>query len=90
MKKKSLYILFALLICTGVLLQAQNYASLRLKMIGEMMPARSIPEKDSVFHSTKILQNKMFIVNYNAKHEIEHLGVSLFSNETKELINKPI
>jgi hypothetical protein len=32
----------------------------------------------------------MFIVNYNAKHEIEHLGVSLFSNETKELINKPI
>jgi hypothetical protein len=59
-------------------------------MLGEMMPAKSIPAKDSIFRCTKVLQEKMFTVNYNEKHEIEHLGVSLFSNEMKKLINKPV
>jgi hypothetical protein len=72
------------------MLQAQSSVSLRLKMLGEMMPAKSIPARDSVFSCAKVLQNKMFTVNYNAKQEIEHLGVSLFSSETKELINKPV
>ncbi|MDR0606625.1 MAG: hypothetical protein LBG80_20330 [Bacteroidales bacterium] len=89
MKQKKLYILFILFYAT-TFVQAQNYASLRLQMLGEMMPARSIPNKASIFSCTKILYGKMFTVNYNEKGEIEHLGVSLFSNETKELINKPI
>jgi hypothetical protein len=59
-------------------------------MLGEMMPAKSIPAKDSVFRCTKVLQNKLLTVNYNEKNEIEHLGISLFSHETKGLINKPV
>jgi hypothetical protein len=90
MKQKSLHILFLLLFCASVSVQAQNYASLRLQMLGEMMPAKSIPAKDSIFRCTKILQGKMFTVNYSETHEVEHLGVSLFSREMKELINSPV
>jgi hypothetical protein len=90
MKQKSLYILLLLLFYTSVSLQAQTYASLRLQMLGEMMPVRSIPVKDSIFRCTKVLQGKMLTVNYNEKQEIEHLGVSLFSAEIKDLINKPV
>jgi hypothetical protein len=89
MKQKGLYILL-LLFYANVSLQAQSYASLRLQMLAEMMPAKSIPVKDSIFQCTKVLQGKMLTVNYSEKQEIEHLGVSLFSNEIKELINQPL
>jgi hypothetical protein len=59
-------------------------------MLGEMMPAKSIPAEDSIFRCTKVLQEKMFTVNYNERNEIEHLGVSLFSAEMKDLISKPV
>jgi hypothetical protein len=88
--KKYLTINILLPFCVCLSLQAQSYASLRLQMLGEMLPAKSIPAKDSVYSCLKVLQGKFLTVNYNAKNEINHLGVSLFSNETKALINKPI
>jgi hypothetical protein len=78
------------LLYTTVSLQAQSYVSLRLQMLGEMLPVKSIPVKDSIFHCTKVLQGKQLMVNYNDKNKIKHLGVSLFSRETKDLINKPV
>ena len=55
-----------------------------------MMPAKSIPQKDSVFYCGKVLAGKDLVVNYNEKNEISHLGVSLFSAESKGLINKDV
>jgi hypothetical protein len=79
-----------MLFCANVSLHAQSYFSSRLQMIGEMLPARSIPAKDSAFRCAKVLQNKLLTVSYNEKNEIDHLGVSLFSRETKKLINSPV
>jgi hypothetical protein len=87
--KKTLITLILCFYTVGVA-QAQSYSSLRLQMLGEMMPAKSIPEKDSVFECIKLLRGKQFTVTHNAKGEIEHLGVSLFSTETKALISLPI
>ncbi|MDR1783796.1 MAG: hypothetical protein LBR13_06010 [Dysgonamonadaceae bacterium] len=71
-------------------LHAQTYASRKLETLGEMLPATCLPECDSIFVCKKIIANKSLTVNYNAKNEISHLGVSLFSNESKDLINKPV
>lgn len=82
-------IIYILLSLTGML-QAQNYASRKLTEIGENFPKKCLPAADSIFTCPAILQGKLFIVKYNAKHEIKHLGVSLFSSETKEIINVPV
>ncbi|MDR1791826.1 MAG: hypothetical protein LBR36_00055 [Bacteroidales bacterium] len=83
-------IVISLLFMSLTFVQAQNYASLRLQYIGKMLPPKSIPAKDSIFNCPKVLQGKMLTVSYNDKNEIAHLGISLFSKESKELINKPI
>ena len=84
-----LTLFFTLGICTNAI-QAQTYASQRLQYIGEMLPAKTIPQKDSVFYCSQVINGKMLVVGYNAKNEISHLGVSMFSNESKILINKPV
>jgi hypothetical protein len=82
--------IFLLLACTAPALQAQTYFSRKLAEIGELFPYRCLPETDSIFYCGKILVRKPLVVKYNLKNEIEHLGVSLFSRETKEMINLPI
>lgn len=78
------------LFCSAGSLQAQIYASLKLAEIGGILPKSCLPEKDSIFNCTQVIQKKSLIVSYNSKHEIKHLGISLFSPETKEMINLPV
>ena len=49
-----------------------------------------MPGNDSIFNCPQIIQGKSLVVNYNNKYEIKHLGISLFSPETKEMINLPV
>lgn len=71
-------------------LQPQVYESKKLAALGELFPENCLPEHDSIFNCPLIIQKKSLIISYNNKHEIKHLGISLFSPETKELINLPI
>lgn len=75
---------------TASSLQAQVYESKKLAALGELFPKNCWPKHDSIFNCPLIIQKKSLIINYNNKHEIKHLGISLFSPETKELINLPI
>ena len=79
-----------LLICSTQFLQAQTFPSRKLVEIGELFPKICLPLTDSIFNCPKITKGKSFVVQYNHKNEIEHLGVSLFSPETKEMINLPV
>ncbi|MDR2423972.1 MAG: hypothetical protein LBD59_04510 [Prevotellaceae bacterium] len=87
--KTPIYILFVSL-CFAVNLQAQNYSSRKLAQLGELLPAACMPPSDSIFACAQITKGKSLVVQYNAKNEIEHLGVSMFSAESKEMINLPV
>ena len=71
-------------------LQAQTFSSRKLTEIGELFPKSCLPPTDSIFPCSQITKGKPFIVKYNSKNEIEHLGISLFSPESKEMINTPV
>jgi hypothetical protein len=71
-------------------LLAQTYSSRKLSEIGEYIPGICLPVKDSIFNCPKIIKEKSLVVKYNDKNEIVHLGLSLFSQEVKEMINSPI
>lgn len=68
----------------------QAYESKKLADLGELFPKNCLPETDSIFNCPQIIQKKSLIICYNNKHEIKHLGISLFSPETKEIINQPV
>lgn len=89
MTKYILNILLVLFYSAGSL-QAQIYASQKLAEIGGLLPKNCMPENDSIFNCPQVIQNKSLIISYNSKHEIKHLGISLFSPETKEMINLPV
>jgi len=79
-----------LFLCIAFSVQSQNFSSRKLAETGDLFPKNCLPKKDSIFNCTQILQGKSFVVNYNAKNEVSHLGVSLFSPETKQIINPPV
>jgi len=89
MKSSYIYI-SALFLCFAGVLQAQTYASKKLTETGELFPKTCLPPSDSIFNCPQIIKGKSFVIQYNDKHEIEHLGVSLFSPEVKEMINAPV
>ncbi|MDR0725106.1 MAG: hypothetical protein LBF59_03735 [Prevotellaceae bacterium] len=68
-------------------LSAQTYSSLKLAEIGEYVPKSCLPAKDSIFDCPAVIKGKSLVVKYNNKNEVSHLGLSLFSQEIKEMIN---
>ena len=70
--------------------QAQSYSSLKMEEIGNAINKKCLPKVDSIFDCPEIIKGKSLIVTYNQKQEITHLGISLFSNESKMLINAPV
>jgi len=91
MKTPFIHILSLLLCLTNLIQpQAQNYSSRKLAETGDLFPKTCLPATDSIFHCPQITKVKSFTVNYNCKQEIAHLGISLFSPETKEMINLPV
>lgn len=87
---KVLFIYILSTMCIVNVLQAQTYSSRRLAEIGELVPIACLPTVDSIFNCPQITKGKSFVVQYNGKSEINHLGVSLFSPETKEMISLPV
>ena len=89
MKTPCFYI-FVFCLCFANSLQAQTFSSRKLTETGELFPKACLPPTDSIFNCPQITKGKSFIIRYNPKNEIAHLGVSLFSPETKEMINMPV
>ena len=88
MKHVFIYILSLFFCLAG--LQAPTFSSRKLTELGESFPKTCLPPTDSIFNCPKITKGKSFVIRYNSKNEVEHLGVSLFSPETKEMINLPV
>lgn len=77
-------------ISVSFLLHDSPYASRKLESLGKKIPAGCIPKSDSIFSCHNVIQTKKLIVRYNDQNKISHLGISLFSQNVKEMINEPV
>jgi len=82
-------IFLPLFFLVSVFVHAQSYSSLKMEEIGSDITS-CLPQKDSIFDCPDVIKGKSLIVTYNQKNEINHLGISLFSEETKKLINPSV
>ena len=79
-----------LLVTSYLSLHAQSYSFQRIAEIGDVFSKACLPKTDSIFDCSSIIKGKSLVINYNEKNKISHLGISLFSSETKEMINQPV
>ena len=84
------YLIIIVLFLVSGYSQAQSYYSRKMEDLGGEIPQACLPKVDSIFNCAGLLKGKSLIVNYNSNGEINHVGVSLFSNEAKLLINLPV
>jgi len=82
--------IFIHLLLVAAFMQAQTYSSLKLEEIGNEINKDCFPMEDSIFRCPEVIKGKSLIITYNQKQEVNHLGISLFSEETKRLINFPV
>lgn len=66
------------------------FANRKLQELSNQMPGLNWPDKDTIMGYSKLLNDKSLIIRFNSQQEIEHLGISLFSQETKVMINESI
>ncbi|MCL1850450.1 MAG: hypothetical protein FWF70_03450 [Bacteroidetes bacterium] len=88
--KTSIYFILSLFLLCATELYAQTFASKKLTEIGELLHKTCLPATDSIFNCSQIIKGKQLVIQYNNKKDIEHIGVSLFSPETKKMINEPV
>lgn len=90
--------IFALAICSFASspLQARateeevGFASRKLKQLAELLPLHELPEQDTILEVPQVIMGKSLVFQLNEKKQISHIGVSLFSYETKQMLDKNI
>lgn len=89
-KRKIVFFIVILCQCY-TLLPAQQlvFSSRKLEEIGKHIPDHYYPSIANTINVPSI-SSRPIIVDYNKKKEVSHIGISLFSQEMKELINLPV
>jgi hypothetical protein len=67
-----------------------EFSQKRLEDIASQLPPEFIFERDTIILCPEVCLSKSLVIQYNDKHQVSHLGISLFSKETKEIINQPV
>jgi len=62
----------------------------KLEDIASQLPAKYLIDRDTIVIFPEICESKPFVIQYNDKKQVSHLGISMFSKELKELINEPV
>ena len=62
----------------------------KLEDIASQIPSKYLVNQDTIMTCPEICGNKSIVIQYNDKHQVSHLGISMFSKETKEIINQPV
>lgn len=68
----------------------ERFVNRKLSQLSELMPGISWPGHDTIMIYELLPKNKSLVIRYNHKQEIEHLGISLFSQETKKMLDESI
>ncbi|MDR0795687.1 MAG: hypothetical protein LBE79_06505 [Tannerella sp.] len=67
-----------------------SFSLKKLEEIASQLPPQYLVDTDSIMACPDLCPNKSIVIQYNDKHQVSHLGISMFSKETKEIINKPV
>ena len=68
----------------------QQYVSRKIQTLAETLPLSKLPVKDTIFEIPALIKNKSIIFQFNRRKELTHVGISLFTEETKEMLDRNI
>ncbi len=55
-----------------------------------ILPTECLVDRDTILPCPQVSFGKLLVMKYNESHQLAHLGISLFSPSTKEMINLPV
>ena len=67
-------------------LEDVHYSSRKIKQLVENLPVMNLPGKDSLIIIPQVLKEKAVTFKFDGTGKISHVGVSLFSQETKHIV----
>lgn len=67
-----------------------GFVSRKIKQLAELLPMQQLPDCDTIVAVPQVIKNKSLIFTYNDRNEISHIGLSLFSDATKFLLDPSI
>lgn len=70
--------------------QESKFFTQKIEDIASHIPQKYFDDHDTIILCPEICQSKSLVIQYNNKHQVSHIGISLFSKETKEIINEPV
>ena len=89
--KRYLWILLAAFLFCGSIagneINDSQFVSRKLKQLAEQLPISEIPSLDTIVACPQLIEGKSVVLLYNDKHQVCHLGLSLFSEATKQILD---
>jgi len=70
--------------------QETKFSTKKMEDIASHIPQKYFTNQDTIVLCPEICQSKSLVIQYNNKYQISHIGLSMFSKETKEIINEPV
>ena len=78
------------LFCNPILGSEKNdaqFVSRKLKQLAELLPLTELPPLDTIVEVPMLVEGKSVVLQYNDKKQVRHLGLSLFSEATKQMLD---
>lgn len=66
------------------------FASRKIAEIADRLGYKDIPVRDSLVIIPDVISSKAVVFEHNSKGEVNHIGISLFSHETKMMVDRDI
>lgn len=67
-----------------------EFANRKLKQLAEQLPISALPDRDTIIEVPQVIKGKSLVFVLNEKKVVSHIGVSLFSDETKQMLDRGI
>lgn len=67
-----------------------EFANRKLKQLADQLPISVFPDRDTIMEVPDVVRGKSLVFVQNEKQVISHIGVSLFSDETKLMLDRGI
>lgn len=90
MKRFLWILLVGFLFCgsiSGNEIDDSQFVSRKLRQLAEQLPISEIPSLDTIVACPQLIEGKSVVLLYNDKHQVCHLGLSLFSEATKQILD---
>ena len=70
--------------------QESKFSTKKIEDLASHIPQKYLADHDTIIPCPEICQSKSLVIQYNAERQVSHIGFSLFSKETKEIINPAV